>query len=100
MVAGQALGELWAGEIVQYRSGIAGDGDAIQVQAIFLLRMWVIAQIFPDPSTNDPRLVKRDMTPTVPLVTEPCLPPAPSLRVWSSLPRAPSTLPAQAGFVA
>lgn len=78
MMASQALGELWAVEIMQYRlatPGIAGDGDAIQVQDIFLLRMWVIAQIFPDPSTNGLRLVKWDMTPTV-LHPPPCYSPA------------------------
>lgn len=82
MMAGHALGELWAVEIMQYRlaaPGIAGDGDTIYVQDIFLFRMWVIAQIFPDPSTNDPRVVKWDMTPTVPH-PPPCYSPA---LLWS-----------------
>lgn len=77
-MTGQALGELWAVEIMQYMlatPGIAGDGDAIQVQNVFLLRMRVIAQIFPDPSSDDPRLVKWDMAPTVPH-PPPCYSPA------------------------
>lgn len=77
-MACQALGELWAFEIMQYRlatPGIAGSADAIQVQNVFLLMMWVIAQIFPDPSTDDLRLVKWDMTPTVPH-PHPCYSPA------------------------
>lgn len=67
-MAGQALGELWAVEILQYRlatPGTAGDDDDTQVQDVFLLRMWVTAQSFPDPSADDPRLVKWDMTPPV-----------------------------------
>ena len=68
MMPGQALGELWAVGVMQYRlatPGIAGDSDSVRGQDIPLLGSRVIAQTSPDPLPNDPRLVKWDATPTM-----------------------------------
>jgi len=72
MTPGQALGEVWAAAVTQYRLAtprISGDGDPVRGRDVPPCGSGVFAQMSPDPSPDDPRLEKWDHIPLVPLLS-------------------------------